>query len=345
MCRQPPRRTASSGFTLIELLVVISIIGVLIALLLPAVQSARESARRIQCNNNLKQLALACQSYANIYGALPVGIPMMLDPDPRINFYGESHSLFVSLLGQLEQQPLFNAANFDRYIYGSSNYTIFGTGLAFLWCPSDPTIQMEVEYPFYEEPLTCKIRFSSYAGCSGVWNAEPFLYAPDERNTARNEQFNGVFIPIRSVALSEITDGLSQTMLFSEHAHGALTGEDLKYYHWWADCVIGDTRFWTLFPMNPFRKMPDTQEAYGGAYQSSAGSFHPNGANFAFADGSVRFLVDSINTWARDPGTGYPIGVTQDNRGFFRMAPATRFGVYQALSTRAGNEVISSDQF
>jgi prepilin-type N-terminal cleavage/methylation domain-containing protein/prepilin-type processing-associated H-X9-DG protein len=340
-----PQRVASSAFTLIELLVVMSIIGVLIALLLPAVQSVRETARRIQCGNNLKQLALACQSYANVYGALPIGIPMMYDPDPRISFYGESHSIFVSLLGQLEQQPLYNAVNFDRTIYASPNYTIFGTGLSVLWCPSDPAVQMQAEYLQYEPPATCVFRFSSYAGCSGVWNAEPFVYSPDERDIARNEQFNGEFVPIRSVSISETRDGLSQTILLSEHAHGVLTDEVMRYWHWWADCVAGDTRFWTLFPIDPFRKMPDTQEAVGGAYESSAGSFHPSGANFAFADGSVRFLKDSIDSWARDSRTGYPLGVSQDSKGFFHMVPGTQFGVYQKLSTRADGEVVSSDDY
>ena len=160
---------------------------------------------------------------------------------------------------------------------------------------------MEAEYLQYEPPATCTFRFTSYAGCSGVWNAEPFLYAPDERNTARNGQFNGVFVPIRSVSFPEITDGLSQTMLLSERAHGLLTGEEIRYWHWWADCVEGDTRFWTIFPLNPFRKMPDTVETYGPAYTSSASSFHPSGANFAFCDGSVRFLKDTIDSWKRVP--------------------------------------------
>jgi prepilin-type processing-associated H-X9-DG protein len=90
--------------------------------------------------------------------------------------------------------------------------------------------------------------------------------------------------------------------------------------------------------------MPDTPETFvSSAYTSSASSFHSGGALFAFADGSVKLLKDTINTWARDPATGYPLGVTQDDQGFFHVAPTTRLGVYQALSTRSGEEVISAD--
>jgi prepilin-type processing-associated H-X9-DG protein len=336
-------RPDRSGFTLVDVLVVISVIGLLIALLLPALQAARESSRRIQCAANLKQLALACHNYANVFGTLPIGIPRMYDPDPALNFFGESQSLFVSMLGQLDQEPLFNAVNFSRSIFASANATIYATGLEVLWCPSDPSIRMEVEYPLFEDPLKEKIRFSSYAGCTGIWYADLSDY-PDPMNPARVNLINGLFTADRGIPFAEITDGTGQTMLLSERAHGLLTGDDLRFWHWWADSVSMDTRFWTIFPLNPFRKIPDTHETYSSAYTSAASSFHPNGAYFAFADGSVRFLKDSISSWATD-GTGYPLGVSQDNRGIFHVKPGTRLGIYQMLSTRSGNESISADSY
>ena len=105
-----------------------------------------------------------------------------------------------------------------------------------------------------------------------------------------------------------------------------------------------DTRFWTIFPLNPFRKIPDTPERYSSAYTSSASSFHPNGAYFAFADGSVRYIKDSIDSWSTD-ATGYPLGVSEDPQGFFHMIPGTRLGIYQMLSTRSGNEATSADSY
>jgi prepilin-type N-terminal cleavage/methylation domain-containing protein/prepilin-type processing-associated H-X9-DG protein len=339
----PRARPRRPGFTLIEALVVIAVVGILVALLVPAVQAARESARRVQCASNLKQLALACHNYAAVHGTLPIGIPQMYDPDPALNFYSQSQSIFVSMLAHLDQGPLYDAVNFSRSIFSSSNATIYATGLDVLWCPSDPSISMEVEYPFYEDPFKEKVRFSSYAGCTGTWYGDLSDF-PDTMNPARVAQINGLFTANRGIRFAEITDGTSQTMLLGERAHGLLTGDDFRYWHWWADSVSMDTRFWTIFPLNPFRKIPDTHETYSSAYTSAASSFHPNGAHFAFADGSVRFLRDSIDSWATD-GTGYPLGVSEDDHGIFHMKPGTRLGIYQMLSTRAGNETISASSF
>src|SRR3954454_7643862 len=109
------RNHQRNGFTLIELLVVIAIIGVLIALLLPAVQAAREAARRIQCTNNLKQLGLAIHNYESIHGMLPIG--RVWTPLPGVAFPGffmgpQNTNWFTQMLGQLEQQNLYNAFNF-----------------------------------------------------------------------------------------------------------------------------------------------------------------------------------------------------------------------------------------
>lgn len=331
--------------TLIELLVVTAIIGALVAILLPAVQSAREAARRAQCFNNLKQLALACHAYHDVNDTFPVGLPYMFDPHPSFGYFGGSHSLFVAILPHLEQQPLYNAVNFDRVIYHSSNYTIFGAALGVLWCPDDSSIQKEEEISLYEPPLTAKIRYTSYGGCTGTWNVEPFVYDLDMLNENRNRQVNGIFRALRSNGIRDVTDGTSSTLLLAERNHQELKGLMSIEAHWWADGTAFDTRFWTLLPINPFRKVPEHLEAgRWPGYASAASSSHPGGANFAFADGSVHFLRESIETWKPDFHTGYPVGVSLDADGFYH-AKGVQFGVYQQLSTRAGGEVISDDSF
>jgi prepilin-type processing-associated H-X9-DG protein/prepilin-type N-terminal cleavage/methylation domain-containing protein len=333
------------GITLVELLVVMAVIGVLVALLLPAVQAAREAARRASCVDNLKRLALACQTYHEVNGVFPIGSPYMLDPDPRMRFYGASHSLFVALLPHLEQQPLYHAVNFDHSASHPANYTIWGIGLNVFWCPSDPDITMETEYVWYHPPQTVKVRYTSYAGNTGWWNVEPWLYPGDEANAKRNAQVNGIFAPISVVrSVAEIGDGLGNTLLFCERAHGKLEGDMHHFAHWWVDSVACDTRFWTLYPINPFQKIADCLETGGWtAYATAASSFHTGGANFAFADGSVRFVKDTISTFKSDPRTGCPLGISQDANGFYHWdRSVARPGVYQALSTIADGEVISA---
>jgi prepilin-type N-terminal cleavage/methylation domain-containing protein len=135
----PHRRRSSRGFTLIEILVVIAIIGVLVALLLPAVQAAREAGRRMQCANNLKQLALAAHNYVSAHGVLPQGTAAH-DLTAHADWGAQpSHGAFVALSQYLEQGPIYNAINFDLSIFDIPNTTVHAVGLATLWCPSDPT--------------------------------------------------------------------------------------------------------------------------------------------------------------------------------------------------------------
>jgi prepilin-type N-terminal cleavage/methylation domain-containing protein/prepilin-type processing-associated H-X9-DG protein len=339
------------GFTLIELLVVVAVIGILIGLLLPAVQMAREAARRAQCTNNLKQLALAAHSYLDTVGALPQGVTFQADgnypgtTDPS-NFW-TSHSIFVAMLPQLEQQPLFNAINFDVNVFNSPNFTAQAIGISTLWCPSDYRVAEPGMLPNGNgSPIDRGLsvgRYTSYAGNSGTW----MLYSWQDPQPQLN--MNGLFHVQSSVRLAQITDGTSNTIVFSERAHTLLDDESALWWNWWASGNYGDTLFCTLFPMNPFRKVSglflNSGDARTDAYISGASSLHPGGCTFAFADGSVRFLKDTIDTWLYDQKTGLPIGVTFDPNGPYKVAPGTRRGTYQALSTRASGEVISADAY
>jgi prepilin-type N-terminal cleavage/methylation domain-containing protein/prepilin-type processing-associated H-X9-DG protein len=342
-------RSVRRGFTLIELLVVIAIIGVLIALLLPAVQSAREAARRAQCVNNLKQIALAAQNYHDQVGAFPIGSPLLTEPLFGNPCYVESHSTFVAMLPQFEQQSLFNAMNFSRSIYVNENQTVFRTGCSTLWCPSDGRISRESTIGAYLNSPNFRYKYTSYAGCTGTFFPEVLLYwncqsLTDPALLSRVNPLNGIYKYMESRRMADITDGTSNTLMYGERANGLFTDTDRNCFDWWADAVSADTLFTTLYPINPFRKIPKVSEEYSDSWIAAPSSFHPGGANFAFCDGSVRFLKDTINTWPFNPATGFPLGVT-DNSGIMSMAPGTRLGVFQSLSTIAGGEVISSDQY
>jgi prepilin-type N-terminal cleavage/methylation domain-containing protein/prepilin-type processing-associated H-X9-DG protein len=350
------------GFTLIELLVVIAIIAVLISLLLPAVQSAREAARRAQCINNLKQIALAAMNYHDQNGTFPIGSPMK--PDIMFGWlFVEDQSIFVSMLGQFEQQPLYNAMNFSRSIYSGTNRTVYMTGVATLWCPSDGQIAGKVGHAGkYGDNPDLAYAFTSYAGCTGTWFAEPLFYcnviAPAQMSSCPqfaplNGSINGVFRYSDAATIAKITDGTSNTIFFGERANGLFgkytsgtTTTDLSgCFDWWGDGVSSDTLFNSLYPINPFKKISDANQEYNYSYVEAASSFHPGGANFAFCDGSVKFLKDSISTWGFNPATGYPNGVTDNGKGVQVIAPGTQMGVYQALSTKAGGEVVSADAY
>jgi prepilin-type N-terminal cleavage/methylation domain-containing protein/prepilin-type processing-associated H-X9-DG protein len=346
MSKPTPRRAAHRGFTLIELLVVIFIIGVLIALLLPAVQSAREAARRAQCLSNFKQIALAAHSYLDVNNTLPQGIMDQRSfPIPSPWQFTSSGSNFVSLLPHLEQQPLFNAANYTFNMYNAPNFTISATGVGTLWCPSDDNVSQHKTLPdgALLDPGAVTMNYTSYAGNAGTW----FLFSSQQLPPQKS--MNGLFHINSAVTLAAITDGTSNTIAFSERAHSLLDETSSLWWHWWTSGNYGDTLFCTLFPMNPFRKVNgvyiDSGDARADAYISGASSLHPGGANFAFLDGSVRFLKETINSWPADQNTGIPIGVTFDPNGPYKLAPTVRFGVYQALSTRAGGEVVSTDAY
>jgi prepilin-type N-terminal cleavage/methylation domain-containing protein/prepilin-type processing-associated H-X9-DG protein len=342
------RNRHQPGFTLIELLVVIAIIAVLIGLLLPAVQAAREAARRMQCTNNLKQIGLAMHNYHDINLQFPIGSPLMYDT--QMYGYTQNQSIFVSALAQFEQQPLYNAVNFSKSIYTAPNLTIFNTGLSTLWCPSDANISRSFdEGVVTDPPLHLVVRFSSYSGNFGTYYPDSYEYGGYQNPNAPAMQpiyaaINGVFTYNKGFGIQAITDGTSNTFFFAERANGKLPASNRDYVCQWADGAREDTLFTTEYPLNPFNKIADVAEQQSDSWSDAASSFHPGGANFAFADGSVRFVKDSISTWQYNPTTGFPTGVTLKN-GVLSVNPGTQIGIYQALSTRNGGEVISADSY
>ena len=339
--RSPDRR----AFSLIELLVVISVIGLLIALLLPAVQAAREAARRIQCTNNLKQIALATQNYAYIWTTMPRGVYLQ-----RIAVGGGlydsdgsplgSGSFFLSLLPYLDQGPAYNAMNFDVNIYTATNATLSATGIATLWCPSDPGVgdpQTVPDGSFYD-PGPFTMYYTSYSGNLGTWHMG---WRPQY-----NDRLNGLFNADGAVSMASVTDGTSNTIALGERTRSILAPADQLCYHWWTSSGPSDTLFITLFPMNPQKQFEYAVTFRGTtAYTMPTSSLHPGGCNFAFLDGSVRFLKETIDSWRVDPATGLPPGISFDSTGLVHVAPRTPFPVYQALSTRNGGEVIDSGSY
>lgn len=145
-----------------------------------------------------------------------------------------------------------------------------------------------------------------------------------------------------SVRLASFTDGLSHTFLLGERTQAILTRTEALYWHWWHSGYSFGTLFDTFFPMNPsprFKANAVTLTIPNVFTQAASGS-HTGGAHFAFADGSARFVKDTIQTWTYDPETGRSFGVVGSLGVPYRLEPGTRPGVYQALSTRRGGEII-----
>ncbi len=312
-----PRRRA---FTLIELLVVIAIIGVLIALLLPAVQKVREAANRAKCQNNLKQLALAAFNFEDSYHYFPPAVHCTVSdqykaifpvPWEQRNGVFKSYSLFVALLPYFEQDNL--QKNVDNYLYYGSGYDSQYNGdyclgpnslgaqvIKILVCPSD-----RLENPVQKYTYSGKDYYfglSSYAGNGGQISA--YWNYPATQD--------GVFCINSRTRIAEITDGTSNTVFFGERYHYDPVYDKLwpseplasSWGGWaWANTTsLQDMALssGTLNDPTPINYLLPVGAANTYANQDrrhrAFGSGHSSGANFAFVDGSVRFLTNSTPT-------------------------------------------------
>jgi prepilin-type processing-associated H-X9-DG protein len=329
-----PRTSQRRGLTLIELLVIIAVCGIAMAFLLPAVQTAREAARRAQCTNNLKQIALSLVQYADVHGTLPIGSASQQG--------WPTGSFFLQTLPQLEAQPLYNIVNFSVNYAESQNATIHDARLSILVCPSDPDAYQQVTvdgvYAFELCPFPVKIRLTSYSGSAGLFYQYSLLHE-------RLRQQNGLIVHRQTYSIASIFDGTSNTLLAGEHATGRLEERVRSEWHWWTSGYVGDTIFTALYPINPFFKMPEIiPDDNVGPYLEAASSMHPGGASFGFADGSVHWIKDTIDSWANDPQGGFPADLSYAF-GLYFAGPKLRLGVYQMLATRNGGEVIAPESY
>jgi len=275
-----PAVVRSRGFTLIELLVVIAIISVLVALLLPAVQAAREAARRAQCLNNLMQLAIALQNYESSHEMFPPGVvsetgPVLDQPT------GYHFGWLVSILPYCEMRNTYDHFNLAVSVYDGRNLTTRTTLVRSFLCPSDNKPNRTVS----------GIVLTNYVACHNS------VEAPID---ATND---GAFILNRAMRYEDIPDGLSSTIFLSEKLNDGMgqgwasgTRASLRNVGTPVNGPPGGGVTWAgPVPDDVPVKKSDKEAAPGTpAYVGGFSSRHPGGANFAFGDGSVRFLKNSM---------------------------------------------------
>jgi prepilin-type N-terminal cleavage/methylation domain-containing protein len=260
------------AFTLVELLVVIAIIGVLVALLLPAVQAAREAARRTSCANNVTQLGLSVHNYEFHFEALPPGVT---NPDGPIRNepQGIHVSWIVHVLPYLEQRVLSQKFNQTAGAYAAENAQVRGTQISVLRCPSDPV-------PGTNQAAS--VARSAYAGCHHD------VEAPIDADN------HGLLFLNSKVRHSQIYDGSSMTILLGE-AFTSPSGLG------WVSGTRATLRNTSVIeapqpfpPPQASATVADDKESSGSLFVGGFGSYHPGGVLVAFADGSTRFLRQNI---------------------------------------------------
>lgn len=264
--RRPRLGRPTRAFTLVELLVVVAIIGVLVALVLPAVQAAREAARRAQCQNNLRQIGVALFAYHDVHKELPVGCVEKRLPKTMPN--GRQLAWSAEILPQLEETPLWQQIDFGSAYDSPQNAPAVATVVSVYLCPSTNRLMIGREGNIVRNPATGSS--SNYRGAAIDYGG---IYGAGQASPSDN----GVFLYDRVVKLSDITDGTSHTLAVAEDtgrgwpAIGDLNGE-------W----INGENIYDVGSINLYQ-------------DNEIWSDHPGGAMALWCDGGVSFLTDSLN--------------------------------------------------
>ncbi len=310
------------GFTLIELLVVIAIIAVLIALLLPAVQQAREAARRSQCQNNLKQLGLALANYHDRSQVFPPGAIIMLGTSPvnasdktlsaatsggydmlwRAENGDRCQSWMVQILPFMDQAAIYNLWNFNADVksnkFNATGQPLASRNIPGYLCPSRPSVRHSNVSMGFKTAPKWDGGYNDYGGCYGAGNlalnssGDRTTYHGTDPVSARGTQINngGIFFVNSNTSHRDLADGSSNTIIVGEVQRliAPVVVATIPSFDGWA---IGGLP--TLF--STFDTTVQTRAGVNGAQRETAGSDHIGGAFFGLADGSVRFLSQNMD--------------------------------------------------
>ena len=284
-------KARSRGFTLVELLVVIAIIGILIALLLPAVQAAREAARRSQCTNNVKQIGLALHNYHDTHKAFPLGHVMSSSSSVNTELRG---SWIKGLLPFLELQTVYDTFDHNSAWWAPGNEAVRDIRIDAFLCPSD------IEAEIFNSAYNFGFR-GNYVGNIGIGT-----YIREYRPSYQTGlTVHGPFVHNHSVRFSDIIDGTSNTAAVTEirkasgnDSRGALFADSgtVQYCH---DYVPNELVADLTERCASETDVPCSGAGSGGPHRLTARSRHPGGVNLLLFDGSVRFISETIDrdTW------------------------------------------------